>query len=92
MQNEIKVHWVPGHKEIERNELADQQAKQAAMEMSGSDVKFSPVWDKREAFQEMKNKTVENGIKDLHVQKISRSIIRGFQRLGKEDVGEKKTE
>ena len=58
-QNEIKVHWVPGHKEIEGNELADQQAKQAAIEMSGSDVIVPPVWDKREAFQEMKNKTVE---------------------------------
>ena len=58
-QNEIKVHWVPGHKEIEGNELADQMAKPAAIEMSGSDVKVPPVWDKREAFQEMKNKTVE---------------------------------
>ena len=30
-------------------------------------------------------------IKDLHVQKRSRSFMRCFQRLGREDVGEKKT-
>ena len=58
-QNEIKVHWVPGHKKIEGNELADRQAKQAAIEMSGLDVKVPPVWDKREAFQGMKNRTVK---------------------------------
>ena len=56
-QNETKVHLVPGHKEIEGNELVDKQAKQAAIDMSGSDVKVPPVWDKREAFQEMKYKT-----------------------------------
>ena len=34
------MHWVPGHKETEGNELADQQAKQALIEMSGSDYMF----------------------------------------------------
>ena len=33
--------------------------KQAAIEMSGSAVKVPPVWDKIEAIQEMKNKTVD---------------------------------
>ena len=75
------MHWVPGRKEIEGNELADQQAKQAAIEMSGSDVNVPPVWDKREAFQEMKNTTVENGIKDSHVQKMSCSFMRCFLRF-----------
>ena len=55
-RNTIKVYWVPGNKEIEGNELADQQAKQAAIEMSGSDVNVPPVWDKRGAFREIKIK------------------------------------
>ena len=29
----IIIHWVLGHKEIEGNELADKQAKEAASEM-----------------------------------------------------------
>ena len=48
--NANNVLWVPGDKEIERNELADQQAKQAAIEMSASDLNVPLVWDKREAF------------------------------------------
>ena len=40
-----RVSWVLRltDKEIEGNELADQQAKQAAIEMSGSDVNVPPV-------------------------------------------------
>ena len=91
-QNQIKVHWVPGHKEIEGNDLADQQAKQAAIEMSGSDVNVPPVWDKREAFQEMKSKTMEKWNKRFACAENELSFMRCFQRWGREDVGEKKTE
>ena len=52
--NEVKVHWVPGHKDIEGNELADRQAKEAAAEMSAPDIPILPVLDKREAISEIK--------------------------------------
>ena len=77
------MHWFPGHKEIEANELADQQAKQAAIEMSGSDVKVPLVWDKREAFQEMKNKTVEKWNKRFACAENESFIHEVFSEVGK---------
>ena len=51
--NEVKVHWVPGHKDIEGNELADRQGKEAE-KMSGLDVQILPVlFDKKEAVMEL---------------------------------------
>ena len=41
--NDITVHWVPGHRDIEGNELADCQAKEAANEMVGADTEDFPV-------------------------------------------------
>ena len=53
--NEVKVHWVPEHKDIEGNELADRQGMEAAEEMSGLDVQILPVlFDKKEAVMELK--------------------------------------
>ena len=54
----IDVHWVPGHKEIEGNILADKQAKEAASEMSKPDVTVEPVFDKKEAVTEIKKTNV----------------------------------
>ena len=47
--NAVKVHWVPGHKDIEGNELADRQPKAAATEMCVPAVPIEQVLDKREA-------------------------------------------
>jgi len=34
--NTVEIHWIPGHKNIQGNELADQQAKLAATEIMTS--------------------------------------------------------
>ena len=82
-QNETKMHLVPGHKEIEGNELVDKQAKQAAIKMSGSDMKVLPVWDKREAFQEMTKKTVDKWNNRFTCQENETFIPEVFSEVGK---------
>ena len=62
--NEVKVHWVPGHKDIEGNELADRQAKEAAAEKSAPGIPILPVLDKREAISEIK----ETDVKQVETQ------------------------
>ncbi|XP_045208280.2 uncharacterized protein LOC123560084 [Mercenaria mercenaria] len=37
-KNKIQIHWKPGHKNIEGNEIADNLAKEAASEMIGKQV------------------------------------------------------
>ena len=40
--NDIIVHWVPGHRDINGNELTDSQAKGAPNERWGLILKISP--------------------------------------------------
>ena len=50
--NNINVHWVPAHKDILGNELADQQAKAAPQEVARSKDPVESEKNKSEAITE----------------------------------------
>ena len=82
-RNEVKVHWVPGHKDIEGNELADGQAKEAVEEMSGLDVQILPVLDKKEAVMELKRKMLNKWKLKYSCSKKTTSIQDIYTEVGK---------
>ena len=90
--NDIIVHWVPGHRDIEGNELADSQAKEAANEMVGADIEEFPiVMDKKEAVAEIKRNLKDKWKRKLIYQMWQVEFRRCLQIWEKEIVSEKKT-
>ena len=60
MGNSVVVHWILGHKEFVRNELADRLAKEAAKEMIDSQEEFyEGEADKKEILRLMKGSIVD---------------------------------
>ena len=82
-KNKIDVHWVPGHKEIKGNELADEQAKEAASEMSKPDVTVEPIFDKKEAVTEIKKQMITKWNLKFSCFETASSIQDVFSAVGK---------
>ena len=54
--NNLKIHWIQGHKDFEGNERADRLAKEAANEMVGKNEEFyEGVAEKKEIIQTMRS-------------------------------------
>ena len=81
--NDVKVHWVPGHKDIEGNELADRQVREAAEEMSGFDVQILPVLDKKEAVMELKKEMLNKWKLEYPCSEKTTSIQDIYTKVGK---------
>ena len=88
--NDIIVHWVPGHRDIEGNELADCQAKEAANEMVGTDTEDFPVMmDMKEAVAEIKRNLKDKWKRKFELSDKACRVQEVFTEVGKRNcIGE----
>ena len=85
------MHWVPGHRDIEGNELADQQATEAANEMVGADPEDFPItMDKKEAVAEIKKNVKEKWQRKFELSEKVDQVQEVFSEVGSRNCfGEK---
>ncbi|XP_045179807.2 uncharacterized protein LOC123539306 [Mercenaria mercenaria] len=73
-RNTVTVHWIPGHKGLKGNELADQQAKLAAKSMIDSTDEGTGMLDSRDAVRIMKEKVKQKwNNKYIHSDKVDKT-------------------
>ena len=83
-ENDIIVHWVPGHRDIEGNELADSQAKEAANQMVGADTEDFPIMmDKKEAVAEIKRNLKDKWKRKFDLSDKAGRVQEVFTDIGK---------
>ncbi|XP_045198655.2 uncharacterized protein LOC123552970 [Mercenaria mercenaria] len=91
---EIEIRWIPGHKELTGNELADSQAKAAASEMCTSDTEENTEKrDAREVVKIMKEKIKEKWNNKYSLSENVENIQEVYQQAGVRSlVGEENRE
>ena len=78
--NNLKIHWIPGHKDFEGNERADRLAKETANEMVGKNEEFyEEVAEKKEIIQ-----TMRSSIQDKWQRLMDNSRDHRFRTNGKD--------
>ncbi|XP_045162028.2 uncharacterized protein LOC123526843 [Mercenaria mercenaria] len=89
---EIEIHWIPGHKELTGNELADSQAKAAASEMCTSDTEENTEKrDAREVVKIMKENIKEKWNNKYSLSENVENIQEVYQQAGVRSWWERKT-
>ena len=77
------MHWIPWHRDIEGNELADLLAKEAANEMVGVEPEDFPItMDKKEAVAEIKKNIKEKWQRKYELSEKVDQIQEVFSEVG----------